>query len=650
MSFRDNLDQLSAADRWYYNAILTNPNSGDVAPVAARYTEQRTVPLIGNCEEYYMALARLSVQGTTGNFPILQPVLQALTPSSSDPFVNTDYWVGVRTTVWSALSPDSGSLTLTSSTNSFCVQSGTSPVPVGFPNSVYTVTVAATTYTYAALAAAIQTQMLTFPDLTGSTCTYNATTRLFTITAKGFTSPSQYMFLTTTSADPGSIQPSTGLLPLLGFSQTSYRGVLGQNTLTVTSAYEVPATPPSTNGDGALRVIGYQNMSTAPIVLPSSNPSAPRGDADSSFYSVYCLQDLMDGLNTAVRYALSTSGGPITYTQSGFSWQPSSTAQLVSDGVSGVPLLKCTADAGNKLVVQAAALIDSTTVLPNPFIGPAKSSVTGVPAGYYFTCQLFFSDKLLELLPMPVVPPYSVYGPNVSGTIGAGTYSVAASTPSYQWAPTSTPLLTNSTTVSSALAPTAGDYTFGQFLPWNSYTLLSGRGFYALALYPHRASTSTDDFVLATAYDPAATSPAFSGIQTLLTGRAVTWLTWAQEYSTQSGWSVYTGLAITSNTIPAYEEAYGTNILYDENSVASAAAGTSNVIFDIDLTQDELHQIQSGISFVPSAFRYAKLKGGQLNTIDLRLWLRKRNGQFVPWTMDAGGTINIKLMFTKVPY
>lgn len=127
-------------------------------------------------------------------------------------------------------------------------------------------------------------------------------------------------------------------------------------------------------------------------------------------------------------------------------------------------------------------------------------------------------------------------------------------------------------------------------------------------------------------------------------------LKWQQEFSSSSSWAVYTGMAITSNTIPAYEEAYGVNSIEDENTITTAGASMSNIIFDLDLSQDEIHQIQQGVSFVPSMYRYAKLRRGAIQNIDLNLFLRTSDGKFVPWVIDSGGTVSIKFMFTKTPY
>jgi hypothetical protein len=107
-------------------------------------------------------------------------------------------------------------------------------------------------------------------------------------------------------------------------------------------------------------------------------------------------------------------------------------------------------------------------------------------------------------------------------------------------------------------------------------------------------------------------------------------------------------MAVTSNSIPAEEELYGLNTL--GGSVTSAGASTSNVIFDLDLSQDELHQIQAGVTYAPTVYRYAKLRGGPIYNMDFQVWLRKQDGTFTPWIVDTGGSISLKFMFTKVPY
>ena len=124
---------------------------------------------------------------------------------------------------------------------------------------------------------------------------------------------------------------------------------------------------------------------------------------------------------------------------------------------------------------------------------------------------------------------------------------------------------------------------------------------------------------------------------------------WQQEYSASSGWCPVLGLCVTSTTIKAHEEAYGVN-RFPGDTVTTAAA-TSNIIFDLDVEQQQVHDVQQGIIYVPSSFRWAKLKAGSsLRNVDFGLSLRMKDGSLQPWLLDAPGTISVKFMFSKHPY
>ena len=528
MSSSSNLEQLGTSDRWFYNAVLTNKQAGDITPVMARFLEQRTVPLIGNCAEYYVALARLSISGPTRNFPILQPALAQLTAPGTAPLISTDYYVGVRYTVY--------------------VQ----------------------------------------------------------------------------RADP----------------------------LNVGNVTYVP--------------IGYTGLNLGQLILPCENVAGDYTSPQGDFYQVYSVHAVTEALNAAITQATSYWGvgnpkNPNAINM-GITLLPDpllppivqpSTSYTPFPGCYGIhsllPLMEARMDEQFNMKLRAPVWTDTTQgsgavkdLAPNPFLAPCTASTSNNPSytplapdGIYWQAHLYFGDKLMEILPMPTVAPYAS----------------AVQTP---LAPN--PFLRHA---ASTLVDTDFVTQIGQYAaqPWVDYTLVSTSlnlpqrltspvfGMYPIATYPVRANINAEDARPTTYLTQSATANAYG-----LLARPTIYAEWPQEYSTQSTWTVYDGLAITSNTLPAYEEAFGVNEITAQGAPQSANADTSNVIFDLDLSQDNLHQIQAGLYFVPAVFRYAKMKPGALSNIDLQVWLRRKDGSFIPWMVDAGGTISLKLMFTKTPY
>ena len=527
MNNNSNLEQLGSSDRWFYNAVLTNKQAGDVTPVMARFLEQRTVPLIGNCAEYYVTLARLSVSGPTRNFPILAPALAQLTVPGTAPLLYTDYYVGVRYTLF-----------------------------------------------------------IQEPD----------------------------------PSNGGPSTPNTKFTP-----------------------------------------IGYTGINLAQLILPCENVTGDYSSPQGDFYQVYSVHAVLDALNAAMTQATSVwgVGNPanpeaidMAFTfltgYTGTPQPPTNFAPFLGcdSDQSLLPLMQARMDSSFNMTLRAPLFTAVTSPTPGtdnvycPFMGPQIQQTSNNPTSYdprppgavYYQAHLYFSDKLMEILPMPTVPPYA---------------SAAA-----------LPLTPNPFQQRAAQGVDPLLYTqIGQYAPqpWVDYAVVNATqnlplrlssqmfGMYPLATYNVRATFVTED---ARPTSTLAVTFRANNVAALPT----TYAEWPQEYSTQATWTVYDGLAITSNTLPAYEEAFGVNEITAQGTPQSATADTSNIIFDLDLSQDNLHQIQSGLYFVPAAFRYAKMKPGALSNIDLQVWLRRRDGSFVPWMVDAGGTISLKLMFTKTPY
>lgn len=120
-----------------------------------------------------------------------------------------------------------------------------------------------------------------------------------------------------------------------------------------------------------------------------------------------------------------------------------------------------------------------------------------------------------------------------------------------------------------------------------------------------------------------------------------------QEWaSTEAHWSPFTGIALRSAALPVRTESGGivspgqqiTGNLYD------------SVFFDIDFASTAAHSSCGEISFQPSVYRWATLKGnGPITSLDFVVLLRHRTGQLVP--LEQAGTwsnVLVKLVLRSV--
>jgi len=486
-----------------------------VQPTEAKYEEVRTVPLVPDMSNFYVTLARMSVTGSTANFPVLIPPLAGFTTMASSPQIFTDLAVGV---------------------------------------------------------------VLTVTDASAST----------------------------------------------------------------------------------YQVAGYSNMNTAPLVIPSTYPDYPRSTKDSAFYWVEYASTVADALNTAIATAF---GKLFTFNQipGAAAVPPNDSAPFLvpgdgssPNGVANFEFLRAVVDPDTyKLTLsapykvtseplQGTPLADGTQyAFPNPFLGPTMANN---PASFLYNtnfrlqAHIFFNDKLLDLFPMPTVPPASSLflmqsfpGPvNSNASVMPGCSITQFSTSG------------GGTGQCVWLNP-------GQIQPVSYLGNVPDKNMlmYCIPTYARNAVAQTGEL-----------RATFGDTKVKTTQRQGPWmwsvdsLSWTQEYETTGSWAPITGIAITSNTISVFEEAYGINSIDPVTGAIdpSVGKGSTNILFDVDLLQDRAHSIQGGIYYVPGTYRWAKCKPNALTSVDLRLLLRKRDGTFVPWILDSGGTVNIKLMFCQDPY
>lgn len=121
-----------------------------------------------------------------------------------------------------------------------------------------------------------------------------------------------------------------------------------------------------------------------------------------------------------------------------------------------------------------------------------------------------------------------------------------------------------------------------------------------------------------------------------------------QEYSTASEWSPISAIVFTSNTLPI-EPNQVSNPISFINGIAvqtGTNANTQNIITDI---VDATGLYRPSLTYVPSAeYRRIHLYGNTpLHNLDINIFFRLRNGDLVPFRLQSGGSVSIKIGFLK---
>jgi hypothetical protein len=122
-----------------------------------------------------------------------------------------------------------------------------------------------------------------------------------------------------------------------------------------------------------------------------------------------------------------------------------------------------------------------------------------------------------------------------------------------------------------------------------------------------------------------------------------------QEFSTVALWNPITSIVFTSNTLPIVSTQVSTPVLYlNGNQTGSNGnnALINQVITDF-ISNDGVYKPQ--LVYEPSAqFRYIELLSNRpLNTFDLQVYWKDRNGVLIPFYLSSGCTATIKVLFTK---
>ena len=122
-----------------------------------------------------------------------------------------------------------------------------------------------------------------------------------------------------------------------------------------------------------------------------------------------------------------------------------------------------------------------------------------------------------------------------------------------------------------------------------------------------------------------------------------------QEFSTISLWSPVTSIVFTSNTLPIVSNQVSTPIIYN-NGNQLGSNGNNALISQVitDFISNE-GTYKPNLVYEPSAqYRYIELLSNRpLNTFDLQVYWKDRQGVLIPFYLSSGCTATIKVLFTK---
>jgi len=133
----------------------------------------------------------------------------------------------------------------------------------------------------------------------------------------------------------------------------------------------------------------------------------------------------------------------------------------------------------------------------------------------------------------------------------------------------------------------------------------------------------------------------------VLDGTDVSLIQVFQEYSTVSSWNPVMSLAVMSNTLGIVQNIESKPTIFLNGNIVYGSGNnsvSSNLI--TDFVADDY---RPNIIYVPSAeYRRIELVGSEpLSNLDLSIYWKTREGEFVPFLLPSGGSCSIKIMFEK---
>ena len=122
-----------------------------------------------------------------------------------------------------------------------------------------------------------------------------------------------------------------------------------------------------------------------------------------------------------------------------------------------------------------------------------------------------------------------------------------------------------------------------------------------------------------------------------------------QEWTTTSSWSPITALVFTSNTLPIQPSQVSQPVVFN-NGVLVNGGGNNSAVSNIvtDITSDT-GLYSPNLVYIPQAqYRYITLYGNQpLYNLDISIFYRLKTGQLIPFRLQSGGCVTMKLAFIK---
>jgi hypothetical protein len=126
-------------------------------------------------------------------------------------------------------------------------------------------------------------------------------------------------------------------------------------------------------------------------------------------------------------------------------------------------------------------------------------------------------------------------------------------------------------------------------------------------------------------------------------------ITHFQETSTTANISPITSLVFTTNTLPIQTNQISTPLVYNNNQIINYAgnnSATANIITDL---VSDTGTYSPNLVYTPSAeYRLITMYGNApLINLDISIFYKIRNGSLVPFRLQSGGSVTMKLSFLK---
>jgi hypothetical protein len=120
----------------------------------------------------------------------------------------------------------------------------------------------------------------------------------------------------------------------------------------------------------------------------------------------------------------------------------------------------------------------------------------------------------------------------------------------------------------------------------------------------------------------------------------------AQEYSTIANWTPITSIVFTSNTLPIVQTQLSETLIYSEGNILNIGIPQNFAPVISDMATNEMCY-KPNLLYVPSAqYRMIDMIGNNdINTIDIAVYWKDKKGNLIPFILQSGASVSIKLLF-----